>query len=76
MQKTIKTGLFFYLCIICFSVNAQNEKLKEKESIPGKKNVIKVNLPALAFKNISVEYERQVGKKSSVREEIHKVKEF
>lgn len=73
MQKTIKIGLFFYLCIICFSVNAQKEKSKEKESIPGKKNVIKINLPALAFKNISVEYERAVGRKTSVSVNVHTI---
>jgi hypothetical protein len=73
MQKIIKFGFIFYLCLICFSVNAQKEKLKEKESTPGKKNVIKINLPALAFKNISVEYERAIGRKTSISLNVHTI---
>jgi hypothetical protein len=67
MQKTIKFGAIFYLCFICFTVNAQKEKVTEK------KNIVKINLPALAFKNISVEYERQVGEKSSVSINVHTI---
>src|ERR1035437_4031794 len=67
MQKTIKFGAIFYLCFICFTVNAQKGKVTEK------KNIVKINLPALAFKNISVEYERQVGKKSSVSINVHTI---
>lgn len=73
MQKTIKIGFIFYLCLICFSVTAQKEKFKEKESISAKANVIKINLPALAFKNISVQYERQVGRKTSVALNVHTI---
>ena len=73
MQKTIKIGFIFYLCLTCFSVNAQKDKRKENESLPGKMNVIKINLPALAFKNISVEYERQVGRKSSISVNVHTI---
>ena len=73
MQKTIKIGFIFYLCLICFSVTAQKEEFKENESIPAKANVIKINLPALAFKNISVQYERQVGKKTSVALNVHTI---
>lgn len=41
-----------------------NDKIDgiEKE----KKNIIKLNLPALAFKNISVQYERAIAKKMTV----------
>ena len=73
MQKTIKFGAFFYLCFICFTVNAQKEKNVQKEKVAEKKNIVKINLPALAFKNISVEYERQVGKKSSVSINVHTI---
>lgn len=75
MQKTIKFSAFFYLCFICLSVNAQKEKKEEKEKDPAteKKNILKINLPALAFKNISVEYERQIGKKTSVAVNIHTI---
>ncbi len=73
MQKTIKFGAIFYLCFICFTVNAQKEKNVQKEKVAEKKNIVKINLPALAFKNISVEYERQVGKKSSVSINVHTI---
>jgi len=73
MQKTIKFGAIFYLCFICFTVNAQKEKNVQKEKVTEKKNIVKINLPALAFKNISVEYERQVGKKSSVSINVHTI---
>ncbi|RYD81046.1 MAG: DUF3575 domain-containing protein [Sphingobacteriales bacterium] len=47
--------------IFCSSAFAQDE-----EAEPEKKNIIKINLPALAFKNISLQYERAVGKRISV----------
>lgn len=71
MQKTTKIVASIYLCFICFSVNAQIEKQEQVES--EKKNVIKINLPALAFKNISVQYERQVGRKTSLALNVHTI---
>ena len=71
MQKSIKIGTIIYLCFMCFTVNAQKEKAKE--TAPQKKNVVKINLPALAFKNISLEYERAVGKKTSVAVNVHTI---
>ena len=71
MQKSIKIGTIIYLCFMCFTVNAQKEK--EKETAPQKKNIVKINLPALAFKNISLEYERAVGKKTSVAVNVHTI---
>ena len=69
MQKTIKTGTIIYLCFMCFTVNAQ----KEKEPSPTKKNIVKINLPALAFKNISLQYERAIGKRTSIAVNVHTI---
>lgn len=38
----------------------------QEEETMIKNNIIKINLPALAFKNISLQYERAVGKRISV----------
>ena len=73
MQKTIKFGAIFYLCFICFTVNAQKEKNVQKEKVAEKKNIVKINLPALAFKNISLQYERKIGKKTSVAVNVHTI---
>ena len=62
MQKIIKLGAIFYLSFISFSLKAQDEKGITSE----KNNILKINLPALAFKNISVQYERVIGKRSSI----------
>ena len=73
MLKSIKLGAVFFLCLFNFTVIAQKVKnnTTESEEVAEQKNIVKVNLPALAFKNISVEYERQVGKKSSVSINVH-----
>ena len=39
---------------------------QEDNDLPQKKNIVKVNLPALALRNISLQYERAVGKRISV----------
>ncbi|RYY69047.1 MAG: DUF3575 domain-containing protein [Chitinophagaceae bacterium] len=39
---------------------------QEESGMTDTKNIIKVNLPALAFKNISLQYERAVGKRTSL----------
>ncbi|MDB5198978.1 MAG: hypothetical protein JWO92_941 [Chitinophagaceae bacterium] len=62
MQKMLKLVFLFPLYFICLAVNAQ----KEKETVTEKKNIVKINLPALVFKNISLQYERKVGKRTSV----------
>ena len=49
------------LCLLLATTAAAQEN-EEK----GKKNIIKLNLPALAFKNISLQYERSVSKKMTV----------
>ena len=75
MLKSIKLGAVFFLCLFNFTVIAQKVKnnTTESEEVAEQKNIVKVNLPALAFKNISVEYERQVGKKSSVSINVHTI---
>lgn len=74
MQKTIKTGTIFYLCFMCLAANAQEVKeVKDEKPALEKKNIIKINLPALAFKNISVEYERAIGKKTSISVNVHTI---
>ncbi len=45
-------------CLFAFS--------QEEENGADTKNILKVNLPALAFKNISLQYERAVGKRTSL----------
>lgn len=69
MQKTIKIGSIFYLCLLCLTVNAQEEK--NPDAVAEKKNIIKVNLPTLAFRNFSLQYERQVGRRTSVAVHVH-----
>ncbi len=73
MQKTIKIGAIFYLCFLCFTVNAQKEKNVQKEKVAEKKNIVKINLPALAFKNISLQYERKIGKRTSIAANVHSI---
>jgi hypothetical protein len=63
-MKPIKFSLIFCLSVICLQVNAQKEK--NTEPATQKKNIVKINLPALAFKNISVQYERAIGKRTSL----------
>ena len=60
MKKLI---LLLFVLNFSFSVYAQDDN---DEANIAKKNIIKLNLPALAFKNISVQYERAVAKKVSV----------
>jgi len=56
MQK-ILIGIF---CLLSFRSYSQ------EITGTGDKNIIKLNLTALAFKNVSVQYERAVGRKTSV----------
>ncbi|WP_018615272.1 DUF3575 domain-containing protein [Segetibacter koreensis] len=64
MQKILKSVAIACLLIATQSVNAQNEA--KTISIDQKKNVFKVNLTSLIFKNLSFQYERVVAKKTSV----------
>jgi len=58
--------LLLFATISSLSLLAQKEKEKDKdEPVPGK-NVVKINLPALALKNITLQYERAVARKVTV----------
>jgi len=52
-----------YLAFTAFSVSSFAQEGEEELE---KKNIIKLNLPALAFKNISIQYERAVGERIAV----------
>ena len=54
------------IIIIAIGLYGSTAFAQEEEAEIEKKNIIKINLPALAFKNISLQYERAVGKKISV----------
>ncbi|MBC7934061.1 MAG: DUF3575 domain-containing protein [Rhizobacter sp.] len=58
MKKIIVCLLLSAVCVTGFA--------QEEEEGLEKKNIIKLNLTALAFKNISIQYERAVGKRISV----------
>lgn len=59
----MKKIVILSLCAaICVSAKAQSDT---ETAEPGK-NIIKLNLPALALKNFSVQYERAVGKRISI----------
>jgi len=60
MKKTKCLSICFLLFIICFHVSAQE---KEKKQQP--KNLFKINLTAIAFKNYSFQYERVMSRKIS-----------
>ncbi len=56
--------LAFTVC--SFAVSAQEIiDVKDESTVEGK-NMLKLNLPALALKNITAQYERQIGKKITV----------
>jgi hypothetical protein len=59
----------------CIAQEKVKIKPKEKDPVENseKNNVIKINLPALAFKNISIQYERKIGRKTSVAVNIHTI---
>lgn len=50
----------------CCTLLAQKEKEKKEEEPAPAKNVVKLNLFALALKNISIQYERAVGRKVTI----------
>jgi len=59
-----KLSLLLVATICCATLLAQKEK-DGKEPAP-LKNIVKLNLPALALKNISIQYERAVARKVTV----------
>ncbi len=62
MYKMKKNVLVSAFLVACTCANAQSYS----DSVGSRKNILKVNLPALALKNFSVQYERAVAKKISV----------
>ena len=52
--------------ISCSTLLAQKEKEKNNDEKAPKKNMVKLNLFALALKNVSIQYERAVAKKVTV----------
>ena len=62
-----KILLLVFATMFATSLWAQQESDKENKEISiMKKNIIKINLPALAFKNITVQYERALSRKTTV----------
>lgn len=64
------------LVLLIFSnqaISQQKIKIKQTGTVNDKKNIVKINLPALLFKNISVQYERQIGKRTSVAANFHAI---
>lgn len=71
MLKRIKVGTIIYLCLMCATVNAQEENHTVEQV--EKKNVVKLNLSALAFRNISLQFERQIGKRTSIAAQVRTI---
>ncbi len=53
------------LCFLC-TLNMYAQENESTASFPDGKNIIKLNLPALALRNISVQYERAIARKITV----------
>lgn len=56
----------FTLCFLLLSSQLLNAQKIELSDSSQKKNIIKINLTALAFKNFSFQYERVIARKTSV----------
>jgi hypothetical protein len=70
MQKTIKwfssqSVLILLMLCGCF-YTAQGQQTDSIKVAEQKNNILKINVAALVFKNISIQYERKVGKKTTV----------
>lgn len=63
-MRKISLLMLFIFCSA--SLLAQNENEKKQHKMPAAKNVVKLNLFALALKNFSIQYERAVARKISV----------
>lgn len=60
------------LLISIFLINAEFSEAQETKATAGN-DIIRVNLSALAFRNISVEYERKLGERNSLTLNIHAI---
>lgn len=65
--KALTTALFlcFVLSMPLFAQQQETPPERQKD------NIVKINLSALVFKNISVQYERKIAKKISVAANVH-----
>lgn len=63
-----KINLLLFLLIITVNVSAQ---IKDSAGTSLRNNIIKINLSALLFKNISVQYERKITRKTSLALNVH-----
>jgi hypothetical protein len=72
-MKQYRIAFLFICCLVHFNVWAQNEPvMKEAEKSGSEKmNVLKLNVSALIFKNISVQYERKLSKRFSFAGNVH-----
>jgi Protein of unknown function (DUF3575) len=66
MKKILFLATF--LLLTASLLHAQNEEtpVTKEVSVTAKKNIIKLNVLAFALKNISVEYERQISRKTTL----------
>lgn len=68
MLQLKKPKLMIALLVIAVNASAQTN---DSTRVNSKDNIIKLNLSALVFKNISVQYERKTGRKTSVALNVH-----
>ncbi len=61
-HQLIKLPIVAILLVYCNILSAQ---VAGSAGSKGNDNILKINLPALLYKNISLQYERKVGRKSS-----------
>lgn len=54
------------IAMLCFAINAATAQLNDNGTESKSGNIIKLNIPALLFKNFSFQYERQMGRQSSL----------
>lgn len=64
MKKIIL--LLAVLLVTTELINAQDDNITKKTEAAGHKNMVKINLFALALKNITLQYEREISKKTTV----------
>ncbi len=58
------------LFLLAITINATAQKT-DTTGVPAKDNIIKLNLSALLFKNISVQYERKIARRVSLALNVH-----
>lgn len=69
MLKNIKdycVRCIFILLLLCGNLHTAQCQQKDSVKIMEKNNILKINLAALVFKNISIQYERKIGRKTTI----------